>query len=207
MVKNPPAMEETWVRSLGWEDLLEKGMATHRSILAWEIPWTEEPGGLQSMIVYMLECHSPKSSHPLPPSESKSPLYTSVSLSFSDIKVTGQLFLCGFVLIRNVKLRDSLDKPRCDRKLISVTKEITITKWIYGCNYYSIWYIHVKHIKSPFMTKWSPTKWIGSTVISYHDFTKGLTSCSVQFLFLSNRVNIIWTIVLKCQSSDLDWTG
>ena len=47
MVKNPPAMWETWVRSLGWEDLLDKGMATHSSILAWEIPWTEEPGGLQ----------------------------------------------------------------------------------------------------------------------------------------------------------------
>ena len=50
MIKNlPPAMQETWVRSLGWEDPLEKGMATHSSILAWRIPWTEEPGGLQSM--------------------------------------------------------------------------------------------------------------------------------------------------------------
>ena len=48
-VKNPPAMQETWVQSLGGEDLLEKGMATHPSILAWRIPWTEEPGGLQSM--------------------------------------------------------------------------------------------------------------------------------------------------------------
>ena len=46
MVKNPPAMQETWVRSLGWEDLLEKGMATHSSSLAWRILWTEEPGGL-----------------------------------------------------------------------------------------------------------------------------------------------------------------
>ena len=46
MVKNPPAMWETWVRSLGWEDPLEEGMATHSSILAWRIPWTEEPGGL-----------------------------------------------------------------------------------------------------------------------------------------------------------------
>ena len=43
------AMGETWVQSLGWEDLLEKGMATHSSILAWRIPWTEEPSGLQSM--------------------------------------------------------------------------------------------------------------------------------------------------------------
>ena len=48
-VKNLPAMQEIWVRSLGREDLLEKGMATHSSILAWKIPWTEEPGGLLSM--------------------------------------------------------------------------------------------------------------------------------------------------------------
>ena len=48
-VKNLPAMQETQVRSLGWDDPLEKGMATHSSILAWRIPWTEEPGGLQSM--------------------------------------------------------------------------------------------------------------------------------------------------------------
>ena len=47
MVKNPPALQETWVRSLGWEDPLEKEVATHSSILAWRIPWTEEPGGLQ----------------------------------------------------------------------------------------------------------------------------------------------------------------
>ena len=44
-----PAMRETWVQSLGQEDLLEKEMATHSSILAWKIPWTEEPGRLQSM--------------------------------------------------------------------------------------------------------------------------------------------------------------
>ena len=49
MVKNLPAMWETWVQSLGWEDPPEKGMATHSSVLAWRIPWTEEPGGLQSM--------------------------------------------------------------------------------------------------------------------------------------------------------------
>ena len=48
MVKNLPAMKETWVRSLGWEDPLEKGMATYSSILAWRISWTEKPGGLQS---------------------------------------------------------------------------------------------------------------------------------------------------------------
>ena len=48
-VKNLPAMQETWLPSLGWEDPLEKGMATHSSILTWEIPWTEKPVGLQSM--------------------------------------------------------------------------------------------------------------------------------------------------------------
>ena len=49
MVKNLPAVQETWGRFLGREDPLEKGMATHSSRLAWSIPWTEEPGGLQSM--------------------------------------------------------------------------------------------------------------------------------------------------------------
>ena len=49
MVENPLAMWETWVRSWGWEDPLKKGMAPHSSTLAWEIPWTEEPGGLQSV--------------------------------------------------------------------------------------------------------------------------------------------------------------
>ena len=49
MVKNLPAVQETRVRSLGQEDPLEKEMATHSSILAWKVPWTEEPGGLQSM--------------------------------------------------------------------------------------------------------------------------------------------------------------
>ena len=48
-VKSLPAIWETWARSLGWEDHLEKGTATHSSILAWRIPWTEEPGGLQSI--------------------------------------------------------------------------------------------------------------------------------------------------------------
>ena len=47
VVKNLPAMQDTWVQSVGWEDPLEKGMTTHSSILAWRIPWTEEPGGLQ----------------------------------------------------------------------------------------------------------------------------------------------------------------
>ena len=49
MVKYPPTIRETRVQSLGWEDLLEKEMETHSSILAWKIPWTEEPGRLQSM--------------------------------------------------------------------------------------------------------------------------------------------------------------
>ena len=49
MVKNLPAMQETWVQSLGQEDPLEKEMTTHFSILAWRIPWAEEPGGLQSI--------------------------------------------------------------------------------------------------------------------------------------------------------------
>ena len=49
MVKNLPAMRETWVQSRGWEDALEEGMATHSSPLAWRIPWTEEPGRLQAV--------------------------------------------------------------------------------------------------------------------------------------------------------------
>ena len=46
LVKNPPAIQETWIQSLGWEDALEKGMATHSSFLTWKIPWAEEYGGL-----------------------------------------------------------------------------------------------------------------------------------------------------------------
>ena len=49
MVRNLPAIQETWVQSLSWENLQEKGMVTHSSILAWGIPWAEESGGLQSM--------------------------------------------------------------------------------------------------------------------------------------------------------------
>ena len=49
MVKNPPAMQETWIRSLDWEDPLEKGMTTHSSILAWRIPWMEEPGSYRML--------------------------------------------------------------------------------------------------------------------------------------------------------------
>ena len=54
-VKNLPAMQETGVRSLGQEDPLEKGMATHPSVLVWRIPWTEEPGGLQSVGLHRIE--------------------------------------------------------------------------------------------------------------------------------------------------------
>ena len=49
MANNLPAMQEAWVQFLGWEDPLKKGKATHSSILAWRIPWPEEPGGLQPM--------------------------------------------------------------------------------------------------------------------------------------------------------------
>ena len=49
-VEDLPAMQEPWVRSLGWDDPLEEGMATHSSVLAWRIPWTEEPRELQSMV-------------------------------------------------------------------------------------------------------------------------------------------------------------
>ena len=48
-VKNPPAVQETWVHSLGWEDPLEEGMVTHSGILAWRIPCSEDPAGLQSI--------------------------------------------------------------------------------------------------------------------------------------------------------------
>ena len=55
MVNNPPAMQETGVQSLGWGESLKKGLATHSSILAWRIPWTEEHGGLQSMRLQRVE--------------------------------------------------------------------------------------------------------------------------------------------------------
>ena len=55
MIKNLPAKWETWVQSLGWEDPLEERMTTHSSILAWRIPWTEEPGRLQSLRLQELD--------------------------------------------------------------------------------------------------------------------------------------------------------
>jgi len=67
MVKNPPAMWETWARSLGWDDPLEEGIATHSGILAWRIPWTEEPGRLQSMgsqrVRWLSEIHTLQHTH------------------------------------------------------------------------------------------------------------------------------------------------
>ena len=57
LVKNPPAMWENWVRSLGWEDPLEKGKATHSSILAWRIPWTSPSGSKESDTTERLSLH------------------------------------------------------------------------------------------------------------------------------------------------------
>ena len=82
-IKNPLAMQETQAQSLGWEDPLEKGMAIHSSILAWRIPWTEDPGGLQSMGCKELDTTehfhlhllpSPGASFHLPPHLELSPL-------------------------------------------------------------------------------------------------------------------------------------
>ena len=63
MVKNLPAIQETWVQSLGWEDPLEKGMVTHSSILDRRIPWTEKPGGLQSMASQRVGHHRATETH------------------------------------------------------------------------------------------------------------------------------------------------
>ena len=57
-IKSLPIMQETWVQSLGWEDPLEKDMATHSSILTWEIPWTEDTGGLHVLHGYMYSMYS-----------------------------------------------------------------------------------------------------------------------------------------------------
>ena len=67
VVKNLPVMQETWVRSLGQKYPLEEEMATHSSILAWEIPWTEEPGGLQSMGLQRVRHHLATKPAPSPP--------------------------------------------------------------------------------------------------------------------------------------------
>ena len=69
MVKNLPAMRETWVQSLGWEDSLEEGMATHSSILAWRIPWAEKPDRSQNQTLLSstrarVHTHTPTHTHP-----------------------------------------------------------------------------------------------------------------------------------------------
>ena len=64
-VKNLSAVQETWVQSLDWEDPLEKGMATHSSILAWRIPWAEEPGGLQCIGLQRVRHHRASNTVPL----------------------------------------------------------------------------------------------------------------------------------------------
>ena len=69
LVKNPPAMQETWLQSLGWEESLEEGMATHSSIPAWRIPWTEEPGGLRSLGCKELDRPERLSMHTAPPGD------------------------------------------------------------------------------------------------------------------------------------------
>ena len=74
LVNNSLAMRETWVRSLGWEDPLEKGMATHSSILAWRIPWIEEPSGLlwgrkELGMTEQLALQGGSAACPLPPSQ------------------------------------------------------------------------------------------------------------------------------------------
>ena len=66
MVKNLPAKQKTQVRSLGWEDPLEKEVATHSSILVWKMPWTEEPGGLQSMGLQRVQGHNFVTKHTRP---------------------------------------------------------------------------------------------------------------------------------------------
>ena len=87
-VKNLPAMWETWVWSLGWEDPLEEVMATHSSILAWEPLWTEEPGGLQSMASQRVwynwvTKHNTSPKFPLLPSQNPHPLATTRLFSMS----------------------------------------------------------------------------------------------------------------------------
>ena len=89
LVKNLPAMQETQVRFLGWEDSLEKEMATHSNILAWKIPWTEEPGGLQSM-------GSQRVGHDL---ATKLPLLLPISVAHDPVPLSPRSFpLCGSAL-------------------------------------------------------------------------------------------------------------
>ena len=108
MVKSLSAEQETWVRSLSWKDPLEEGMATHSSILAWRIPWTEMPGGLQfvglqrvrhnretkqttAQFMYICPSYSPKSLHPPPTPVSNGilTLYLFKDLSTSKLQIWG----------------------------------------------------------------------------------------------------------------------
>ena len=110
MVKRPPAMRETRVQALGWEDLLEKEMATHSSILAREIPRTEEPGRPQSWkATDTTELHAPQCTYvnlhlpvhlpPLPLGVHPCVLYTSVSISALQIRSSIPLFLIPHICI------------------------------------------------------------------------------------------------------------
>jgi len=98
-VKNPPALQETEVRSLGGEDPLEEGMATHSSILAWRIPWTEEPGRLQSIgcPLMQLSTHTNTHTHTLDYTYFPAPkfiyiLTSAVSLQSGPLRATERLF-------------------------------------------------------------------------------------------------------------------
>ena len=105
-VKNLPAMQGTWVQSLGWKDPLEEGMATHSSILAWRIPWTKEPGGLQSMGSQRVRRDSATNTHTSPDFSS---LLSSVTYSFalkhsscSEQYISPSIFLCVCFLLEGV---------------------------------------------------------------------------------------------------------
>ena len=121
VVKNLPAMWETWVQSLGEEEPLEKGMATHSGILAWRIPWREEPGGLKSM-------ESPRVGHG----------WATNTFTFSGIETTFLLVYIDYRLILNYSQSKSYNrffpkylpfqqKPSCQKFHKSQDKELKIT--------------------------------------------------------------------------------
>ena len=95
LAKNPPAMQETQVRSLGWEDPLEKGMATHSSILAWRTPRTEEPGGLQSMRLPRVGQDRGTKHNYLPKSENREGFCVKIHISNSCNTITRLLYTGG----------------------------------------------------------------------------------------------------------------
>ena len=115
IVKNPPARWETWVWSLGWEDPLEKGTATHSSILAWKIPWTERPGGLQSMgsqrVRHDLATFTYNHIYPY--------IYSHIQNEFS--------FKCTFVRLFNyLKVENIQNNKPHDRLIVMDNKQIDI---------------------------------------------------------------------------------